>query len=76
MAIPPLMALISQNQLSHQHSNHAHTEHVKLLEVESQHLSFCSHMQQFQSEGAQTVKRKKLQKHLQKRTTKENLQFE
>lgn len=33
-------------------------EHVKLLEVESQHLSFCSHMQQVQSEGAQTIERK------------------
>jgi hypothetical protein len=34
-------------------------------------------MQQVQSEGAQTVKReKKLQKLLQKRKTKENLQFE
>lgn len=51
-------------------------EHVKLLEVESQHLSFCSHMQQVQSEGAQTIERKKVQKHLQKHKTKENLQFE
>ena len=31
-------------------------EHVKLLEVESQHLSFCCYMQQVQLEGDQTVK--------------------
>ena len=31
-------------------------EHVKLLEVESQHLSFCFYMQQVQLEGDQTVK--------------------
>lgn len=54
------MALIPRNLESHQHSNHAHMEHVKLLEVESQRLSFYCYLQQFQLEGNQTVKGKNI----------------
>ena len=54
--VPPSMALISHNLLSHQCSNHVHMEHAKLLEIELQRLSFCSYLQQFQLEGYQTVK--------------------
>ena len=57
-AVPPKMALISRNLLSHQCSNHVHMEHVKLLEIELQRLSFCLYLQQFQLEGYQTVKGK------------------